>query len=251
MAEAKRINEPGEAKFTASAALASGEVIQLADGRAAVVAGLTGFSSGDKAVAYTDGRYAFAAASATTFAIGDPVYWDISANLAINAPGDADDIYLGTCAVAKTSGQTEVQVDMGTAARGLGRATWSSRAVEIDHADTGSFNLIAAADNPVGLAVESFVGLVTEAPVGSSEDQLVITLYDEDDNALATMTTTDTTPDAIGDIIQGTPTIANAATGTVMAIIPAEKAAYAKVSQATAGTPAGKIKVRVTVSPFE
>lgn len=243
----------GEVQFIAAADVVSGEVIQLADGQPAVVGGMRGFSAGELATGYSHGSYDLLSASATEFAVGAPVYWDVSANLAIASPGDADDLYMGTAEVAKSSGQTTVRTKLGTPGCGAGsigmRNLFTTREVEIDHADTAEFPLITANENPNGCLLMQFIGRVTEEPAGSSEDQLIVTLYDDDDNALSTLTTTNTTPDAVGDVIQGTQA-ANGATGAVLKSIPAGKGAYAKVSQATAGTPAGKLKVRAILCPL-
>jgi hypothetical protein len=72
---------------------------------------------------------------------------------------------------------------------------------------------------------------------------MIVTLYDSDDNAISSLTPSDAAADAVGDLVQGALSAANAATGTVQAVIPAGKGAYLKVSQATAGgTPAGEMK---------
>jgi hypothetical protein len=220
------------------------------DGRAAVVQGLKAVASGDTFAARVDGRHQILSASGTTFSRGVPVFWDISAHLAIGAALAEDgDYYLGLCAKAKTSGQTRVQVDL-NAERQTQRGLFTTRVREIDHADTAEFILLDAVDNPNGMALVAFLGDVSEAPAGSSEDQLIITLFDEDDNAIDTLTTTNTTPDAIGDIIVGAVSMFSSATGAVFKRIPAGKAAYAKVTQATAGTPAGKLKVRAVLMPL-
>ena len=111
--------------------------------------------------------------------------------------------------------------------------------------------MIDVADNPEGLLLVAFLGEVTEQPAGSSEDQLVVTLYDSDDNALDTLTTTDGTPDAVGDVIIGAAALFGASSGDAIKKIPAGKGAYAKVTQATEGTPAGKLKVRALVVPLQ
>ena len=253
-AEAIRKNAGGVVKFTAGTTYSSGEIIQLPDGRAAVIAGLKPVASGDAVGAETEGEFDVLSASGTTFAAGAPVYWDASASLAITAPGAVDDLLLGVATVAKVSGQTRVSVDFNRGFGGAGssvqRAAWMTRAVVLDHADTTEHVLVAANENPNGLLVAFFGGVVTEEPAGSSEDQLELTLYDEDDNVLSVAITTNTTPDAVGDIIVGTRTLASATTGLVASVIPAGKAAYAKVSQATAGTPAGAVRVSALVAPL-
>lgn len=126
--EAQKFNVAGEVKFVAGTTYSSGEVIKLSDGRAAVIGGLAGFVSGDQAVAYTDGIFKLAAASATTIAVGADVWWDASENQAINraaSPDDAD-FFVGVATVAKTNGQTTVTVDLnagGTLAKKAGSTT--------------------------------------------------------------------------------------------------------------------------------
>jgi hypothetical protein len=133
------------------------------------------------------------------------------------------------------------------------RGAFSSRAVSIDHGDTAEHILIDAEDNVGGLMVMALVGMCTETPVGDAEDQLVITLYDEDDNALDTLTT-GSTPDAVGDIICGALSHYTVATGGVFTDIPAGKAAYVKLTQTTddasAPNEAGAVTCRVIVCPL-
>lgn len=252
MAEALYKQIDGQQDYTPASAVSAGEIVQLSDGRAAVCK--TDLAASEKGAVYTRGIFDVLCAAATTFSAGDPVYWDASASLAITSPGASDDVYLGT-AVAASDGTTAlVRTDLNAGLAGAGgtgqRVAWTTRAQVVAHDDTDEFTLVAAAENPNGLLVVSFHGVVTEAPAGSSEDQLEITLYDEDDNALAVLLTTDTTPDAAGDIVVGTRTLAAGSTGDVAAVIPAGKAAYAKVSQATAGTPAGEVRVSAIVAPL-
>ena len=68
------------------------------------------------------------------------------------------------------------------------------------------------------------------------------------DHPVRIITTTNTTPDAAGDLVQGTRGAFFAATGVVLGKVAAGKAVKCKVAQATAGTPAGKVKVRCWVS---
>lgn len=235
---------------SAAAAYAAGEIIQLADGRAGVVGGLKAIASGDPVEFYTKGLFTVVVGTSLTFTDGEPVFWDSSANTAINGADVEDgDFYLGRAKGAKGSGATTMVVNFNEDG-GDQRWAFSSRVREIDHADTEEFILIDAQDNPKGLLLIALLGEVTEQPAGSSEDQLVITLFDEDDNAIDTLTTTNTSPDAVGDVIIGAVSLFSSATGAVIKKIPAGKAAYAKVTQATAGTPAGKLKVRALVAPL-
>lgn len=252
--EAKLLYPAGERQFDAGANLVSGEIIQLDDGRAAVVNTARAITSGDPAVARTDGIYRVDCAAATEFALGDAVYWDSSASQAVASPGASDDPYLGTAVRASSSSEAFVEVDLNSGHAGAGslghRGCFSSIAVVLDHADATEPVIIAASENPNGLLVVSFHGIVTETIVGSSEDQLILQLLDEDDNVLSVITTTNTSPDVANDVVIGTRSLANGTTGDVGAVIPADKAAKVKVSQATAGTPAGKVRVSALVCPL-
>ena len=245
--------ESGQQDYTPAGALLAGAIVQLADGRAAVVK--DDLAASQKGAVYTEGIIEVKSATATVFLIGAPVYWDTSANLAIIAPGDADDLYLGTAVVAKGSGPLTVTVDLNKGLAGFGstgqRGSFTSRAVVVAHDSTAEHDLISSSENPAGLVVQSFYGVVTEAPVGSSEDQLEITLYDSDDNVLSVMITTNTTPTPADDWVIGTRALNVAATDVVACVIPATKGAYAKVSQATVGgSIAGEVRVAIIVAPL-
>ena len=86
--EAQMVREEDFTQFTAAGDYSGGEIIQLPDGRPAVVGGLNARTSGDEVVAYTEGEFDVVSDSATVFARGDKVFWDASANVAITAPGD-------------------------------------------------------------------------------------------------------------------------------------------------------------------
>jgi predicted RecA/RadA family phage recombinase len=106
--------EASAVRFLATAVMASGEIFQLADGRAAMVGGLAAIASGDVFDALIDGPVEVTAPTGTTFAVGDPVVWDDSGNTAlVNGsttviPGD---IMLGRTLRAKVSGELTVLVD--------------------------------------------------------------------------------------------------------------------------------------------
>lgn len=97
----------------AAAALTSGEVLQLSDGRAAVVAGLAAVAIGDPYDLSIEGIKEFACASGVTFGKGDEVFWAVASNTAVTlANAVAGDIYLGRAEKAKVSGETSVFVDV-------------------------------------------------------------------------------------------------------------------------------------------
>ena len=86
--------------------------------------------------------------------------------------------------------------------------------------------------------------------VGSSEDQGIITVYDESNNALYTLTPSDAAADAINDIVVGYMAQA-ASTGDAMKTVAAGEFIDCKVTQATSGgSPAGKMRVHLTVRPL-
>lgn len=116
--------------------------------------------------------------------------------------------------------------------------------------DTADHVLIPEWMNPHGLQLALVWGVITEAMAGSSEDQGVITIYDESDNALATLTPNDAAADAIGDVIMGTNPLIGASTGDAVKSVAAGEYVDCKVTQATSGgTPAGKVKVYALVVP--
>ncbi len=103
--------------------------------------------------------------------------------------------------------------------------------------------LIPAADNPRGLIIVHGWAYITEAMVGAGEDQGIVTVSDESDNALFTLTPSDAAADAIGDYILGVQ-LANTATGTAVAtLVAAGEYVDGVVTQICVTTPAGKYKV--------
>lgn len=114
MAEATyKYGPAAEQHATASGALASGEIIKLADDRAAVVAGLQAKASGDAYAVYTSGVFDVVSASAVEFAAGEAVYWDASENTAIVVGSAAvGDFVVGLAVEAKAAGALVVTVDL-------------------------------------------------------------------------------------------------------------------------------------------
>lgn len=250
-AEAQLHKQTGEVEQAAGEALSSGEIQRLADGRAAVYQGLNDAASGDKVSLATAGRFYVKAASATTFAVGDLVYWDASASAAVKPAHTLDgsaDFCLGTCVEAKASGSTKVLVDLNAAYERLRPFVY-----EFDcqtGVDAADHVLIPAYMNPHGLVIEAVYARVTEVFAGSSEDQGIVTVNDEDDNAIATLTASDGAADVVGDIIEGW-FLEEQATGAAHKTVAAGKFVDAKVTQATSGgSPAGKMTVYVRARPL-
>lgn len=117
-------------------------------------------------------------------------------------------------------------------------------------ADSLAKTLIPASENVGGLVVLSVFARVTEVFGGATEDQGVVTVRDEDENAIATLTPSDAGADAIGDIIQGYQ-IGGVSTGAALKTVAAGKAIEAIVSTETDGSgAAGKMSVYITVLPL-
>lgn len=211
-------------------------------------------AASEKGALVLDGlrRYKKDGTSGPTFAVGDTIVWDASAGLAVALANNHDASVDMPVAVCVKAAATDEDFVVGMPLQVLDRyAVLRPFVIEFDHADTGSSVLIPAWMNRHGLVIEQIYAIVTEAPAGSTEDQMVITVSDESDNALSTLTTTDTTPDAAGDVIIGTNGLWGASTGDALPkTVAAGEYVDAAVTQATEGTPAGKLKVYVVCRPL-
>lgn len=129
--QARFLEAPGTDKFTAAAALLSGEVLQMADGRAGVVTGAgAGFASGDSAGAITEGKVRCTKTASIAILKGGKVYWDRSANAAHFRP-QSGDFYLGVCAADAAAADTTVDVLLNEEpvyAIELGKGSWTQEA---------------------------------------------------------------------------------------------------------------------------
>jgi predicted RecA/RadA family phage recombinase len=98
---------------TPSAGYSSGEVIQLPDGRAAVVQGLTARVENDPAALKTSGQVTLAKTASVVILDGDPIYWDRSANTAtpLRAVAGAD-FPIGVAVGDAASADATVVVDL-------------------------------------------------------------------------------------------------------------------------------------------
>lgn len=102
-------------EIDAPANVTSGEIIALADDRAAVVTGLNAdlMESGSRISVAVEGVVRVPSASGVTFSDGDAVYWDVSANTAIaSANTDDGDLLLGPAIGEKVSSDLTVDVDL-------------------------------------------------------------------------------------------------------------------------------------------
>lgn len=112
MADATFIRGRDDNRVTAAAAIASGEVWQLADGRAAVLTGLGAAASGDRVNFTTTGQHTVTKTASVVITDGQPVYWDHSANSATYAPASDRDFYLGCAVGDAASADTTLAVNL-------------------------------------------------------------------------------------------------------------------------------------------
>lgn len=122
MANASLVRDGGTVERIATSSLAGGKLIQDADGKAIVVGGLKTVSSGDlySAIKGPGAVVKVAKASGTLFEVGEDVWWDISASLAVrrlNASAATGDFYIGKASEAGVSGQTMICVELNAGGR--------------------------------------------------------------------------------------------------------------------------------------
>lgn len=118
MGDALMLRGRHETRKTAAAAIATGEIQQLADGRAAFYTGLDAAASGDRTNWQTEGKCTVTKTASQVWIDGAPIWWDHSANSATCIPpmaaGDRD-FYLGTAdgdvASATTTGVVNFNVE--------------------------------------------------------------------------------------------------------------------------------------------
>ena len=118
---------------------------------------------------------------------------------------------------------------------------------EFDCADDSSnptIVLIPASLNKNGLIIKRIWALVTEVFAGT-EDQGIVTVSDESDNSLGTLTASDASGDAVDAIIQGSGNSTEDATGTALTTVAAGEYVDAVVTQQTTGACTGKMLVCV------
>jgi len=98
---------------TPTGGYSSGQVLQLADGRAAVVSGLANPSAADTATLKTSGQFTVAKTSSIVILDGGEVMWDHSANSAtIPLYGTSKDFYLGRAVGDAASADTTMVVEL-------------------------------------------------------------------------------------------------------------------------------------------
>lgn len=112
-AEATYLKDDDVVELTAAAALASGQVIQLPDGRAGFVAGTgAGVAAGDLAGVQVEGHVTVQKTTSMVILDGGRVYWDHSANKAHYKTANDRDFYLGTAVGDAAFAATTMVVDL-------------------------------------------------------------------------------------------------------------------------------------------
>ena len=113
MADAIALRNRHENRVTSAAAVASGEVYQLDDGRAGVYTGLNSAASGDVVGFCTSGVFSVSKTASMVMVKGQSVWWDHSANAATITPSKTDrDFFLGTVHDDAASAATTVEVNL-------------------------------------------------------------------------------------------------------------------------------------------
>lgn len=111
MAEATMYKDASTITVAAPAAGVSGQVLQLPDGRAGMVLGLTSYASGDPIEVQVDGQVTLAKTASVVILDGDPIYWDRSANTATPLFAEATaDFFIGVAVGDAASAGTTVIV---------------------------------------------------------------------------------------------------------------------------------------------
>lgn len=157
--EAQFLNEAGQRDLSSSSTYSSGEIIQLDDGLAGVVLGLKAVASGDAYEVATLGRFDVKAASATTFAVGEMVWWDASANAAINEKSiGSGDFPIGRAYRSKASGALVVRVDLNVGVASGKIAFTGTQIRPVLTLTTSSFTLRTSVHSGVSLLMTSTAG---------------------------------------------------------------------------------------------
>lgn len=110
MANAFRKDCSNQRKLTSVAAVESGEIYCMSDGRAGVMSGVNAAASGDKVGFSVEGIYTVTKAAGWVGLDGGKVYWDHSANSANYLKVNDKDFYLGT--IVGDAASTDLTIDV-------------------------------------------------------------------------------------------------------------------------------------------
>ena len=137
MSEATFRSARGILPLTAVLAMLAGELVQLADGRAAVAQ--CDLAAGELGSQLVEGNFDVNAATGVTFLIGEHIFWDVSANLAINSEDtELADFCIGRATKAKISGELVVRLELNSHWRRDGKILEVALAAILTVADLGA-----------------------------------------------------------------------------------------------------------------
>ncbi len=108
-----RSSAPATVVWTAIATQTAGELLQVPDGRAGIIAGLENIAIGESAVAIVEGQFTLAKGTSLVILKGAPLYWDRSANTVtpLKAVAGAD-FFVGVAVADAIAAATTVVVDL-------------------------------------------------------------------------------------------------------------------------------------------
>ncbi len=128
MAEGNLLRERHEQRKVASAAIVSGEVHQLSDGRAGVYTALNAAASGDNINLGTEGQFTLPKTTSMVLLRGGRAYWDHSANKVHFKTVNDRDFFIGTVAADAAAADTTCVVNLNVKPSyviELGKGTWT------------------------------------------------------------------------------------------------------------------------------
>jgi predicted RecA/RadA family phage recombinase len=164
MAEALFIQDECDPDYTPGTATVAGTIILHSSGKAAVI--LAGLAAGELGAAIREGIFDVLAASGTTFADGESVWWDDTNNLAVNAGNANATFRVGLAVRAKVSGETVVRLSLNESDRDALNITTlaDSAAVTNTVAETiaGTFTIPANTLKP-GMVLDFLAAIIAAA----------------------------------------------------------------------------------------
>ena len=214
----------------------NGAIYQLGDGRLGILTPLNS-SLGGEMTLRDIGAYRAVKSSGTDFVEGQPVWWNSTTHKAVDT---ATGYYLGVCREDTATGSTWVTFNLN---QGLALGYYTQPTPHtFAHGDgSGKVDMLLAASNAAGCVITSGWGIVKTHMAGGDEDQMIITIYDSDNNAIGTITCANGGAAAGSVAWMTTPALT----------IPAGKGIKAAITQDTSGGGAGgATRIYLTVSPL-
>jgi len=144
MADVTIVNAPAdESQVTAAVARASGEILQLPDGRAGYVKGLAARAIGDAVGIKEGGVVTVTKTASICFLDGGKVYWDRSANAAHFRP-QSGDFYIGTAYGDAASAALTMKVKLNAEQNNVFDFDGAPQGVLWTHGATNGLGVVAA-----------------------------------------------------------------------------------------------------------